>query len=164
MVTAAPTFLKALKDATLRWPKRKRAGDGIIGDAAHQQRKSDHNEGNAFDLTHDPKNGVDCELLSRQVIWDERVKYVIWNRQICIRDELSYNRSGDESCTFPYFNGPETTMNWKAYKGPNPHTKHMHVSIRAEERDNLAPWPWSPDGPSISSDNRLSGPKATMSP
>src|SRR5262245_37713497 len=80
--TPAPACKKALADATARWPKRNKAADGIMGDAAHKKRKSDHNLGNAFDLTHDPANGVDCNVLAKQLINDRRVTYVIWNRQI----------------------------------------------------------------------------------
>ncbi len=165
MATVAPSCLKALKDATLSWPKRKRASDGMIGDAAHQARKSDHNEGNAFDLTHDPANGVDCEKLSKDVVWDGRVTYVIWNKKICFTDKIpSRSMAADEDCTsHRRYAEPNQEKVWENYHGPNPHTKHMHVSIRADSRDDLSPWPWSPDT-SVSSDNRLSGPKATMSP
>ncbi len=123
MPTPAPCCLQALRDATARWPNRNRASDGIMGDAAHQARRSDHNDGNAFDLTHDPAHGVDCNVLSRQVINDARVTYVIWNRQI-------YNRS-------------RAGEGWRAYTGSNPHNHHMHVSIQAASRNNLSPWPWS---------------------
>ena len=125
-------------------PDRNRASDGILGDAAHQTRKSDHNEGNAFDLTHDPKHEVDCEKLSKDVIWDPRVTYVIWNKQICYTDQ-PHRREADESCTNPRYLGPEKEKVWEAYNGPNPHTKHMHVSIRADAREDLSPWPWSQD-------------------
>jgi hypothetical protein len=162
MARPAPACLKALKDATLRWPKRNRASDGIMGDAAHQARKSDHNEGNAFDLTHDPKNGVDCEELVKDVVWDSRVKYVIWNRQICFTDQ-PHRREADESCTSPRYRGPEKDKVWEPYLGPNPHTKHMHVSIHAASRDDLSPWPWSPDTTAVA-DNRPGGPRATMAP
>jgi murein L,D-transpeptidase YcbB/YkuD len=94
-----------------------------MGDSAHQQRKSDHNDGNAFDLTHDPGHGVDCGQLSPQVINDPRVTYVIWNRQI--------------------FNRERAAEGWRPYDGANPHDHHMHVSIRATSRDDLAKWPWS---------------------
>jgi Putative peptidoglycan binding domain len=123
MATPAPCCSQALRDATARWPNRNRASDGIMGDADHQQRKSDHNDGNAFDLTHDPLHGVDCDVLSRQVINDRRVTYVIWDRQI-------YNRDLAKD-------------GWRPYSGTNPHTHHMHVSIRTASRDNLDPWPWS---------------------
>jgi hypothetical protein len=93
-----------------------------MGDAAHQKRKSDHNLGNAFDLTHDPDHGVDCELLSVMVLSDLRVTYVIWNRKI------------------------NTGSGWRAYKGTNAHTHHMHVSIKATSRNDISPWPWSPGG------------------
>src|SRR5882762_8825369 len=118
MATPARACLKALQDATGRWPDRNAAADGIMGDAAHQLRKSDHNDGNAFDLTHDPGNGVDCGVISRQVINDNRVTYVIWNRQI-------YNRA-------------RASEGWRAYTGANAHTHHMHVSISAASRDNLS--------------------------
>jgi hypothetical protein len=97
-----------------------------MGDASHQKRKSDHNDGNAFDLTHDPKNGPDCNILSRLVISDPRVTYVIWNREIYVR-------------------GTGGSGTWRRYDGPNPHTKHMHVSIKSTARNNLSPWPWSPE-------------------
>ena len=125
MAGPARCCLQALKDATKRWPRRNKKSDGIMGDAAHQKRPSDHNLGNAFDLTHDPgPNGPDCEMLSRLVINDKRVTYVIWNRQI-------YNRArADEG--------------WRAYTKSNPHTKHMHVSIMKSARDDdRSPWPWS---------------------
>jgi peptidoglycan hydrolase-like protein with peptidoglycan-binding domain len=124
--TPAPACKKALADATARWPKRNKASDGIMGDEAHKKTKSDHNDGNAFDLTHDPANGVDCNVLSLQVIKDPRVTYVIWNRQI-------YNRA-------------KASEGWRKYTGKNPHTKHMHVSIKATSRNDLSAWPWSPAG------------------
>lgn len=127
MATPAEACKQALRDATARWGSRSRASDGIMGDARHQKRKSDHNDGNAFDLTHDPANGVDCEKLSRLVIDDPRVTYVIWNKQI-------YNRA-------------RASEGWRAYNGPNPHTHHMHVSISATSRKDTSPWIWSPGQP-----------------
>ena len=127
MATSAQACKQALRDATTRWGSRNRASDGIMGDARHQKTKSDHNLGNAFDLTHDPANGVDCEKLSRLVINDPRVTYVIWNRQIYICARAS--------------------AGWQAYSGSNPHTHHMHVSIKAGSRADTSPWVWSPGQP-----------------
>lgn len=123
MSTPAPCCLQALQDATKRWPTRNRASDGIMGDASHQARKSDHNDGNAFDLTHDPAHGVDCHTLSRQVIGDSRVTYVIWDGHI--------------------YNQIMATQGWRAYTGTNPHNHHMHVSIALTSRNDMSPWPWS---------------------
>ena len=134
MPTPAPSCKKALKDATTSWPDRNRASDGIMGDPAHQARKSDHNDGNAFDLTHDTAHGVDCKVLSRLVMNDARVKYVIFGGEI-------YKRH-------------KPAEGWRPYTGPNKHHHHMHVSIRTESRDDLASWPWSggaPEGVAIPS-------------
>lgn len=117
----APACKKALTDATARWPKRNRASDGIMGDAAHAARKSDHNTGLAFDLTHDPVNGPDCNALAKEVISDPRVTYVIWTGRIY------KTRVGK----------------WETYRGVNPHNHHMHVSILESARKKLSPWPWS---------------------
>lgn len=112
---------RALTDATSLCPKRSRVSDGLMGDSAHQTRKSDHNDGNAFDLTHDPDNGVDCNLFAKLALLDTRTTYVIWNRQIC-------NVSDGQ---------------WKPYHGKNGHTHHMHVSIKAALRNVASPWPWA---------------------
>lgn len=115
----APSVKAALAEATRRWPNRSKASDGTIGDAAHSSRGSDHNPDengivHAYDLTHDPANGVDCAILAnhlqRRVLAGEekRVKYVIWNGRI--------------------FN-PSVSDNWRTYYGSNPHDKHMHVSV-----------------------------------
>lgn len=99
------------RQANASYPNRSRVSDGWIGDAAHRSRTSDHNpDGNgivhAGDVTHDPGNGLDCHRLARELAAsrDPRVKYIIWDRRI-------------------WQNG------WKAYKGANPHTKHLHLSV-----------------------------------
>lgn len=127
MASPAKACKQALQDATKKWPQRNRASDGIMGDAAHQKRRSDHNDGNAFDLTHDEAHGVDCSVLSRQVIKDSRVTYVIFAGEI-------YRRYKPQ-------------LGWVNYTGPNKHFHHMHVSIRPESRDDVSPWPWSPKNP-----------------
>ncbi len=54
-------------------PKRSKASDGSIGDAAHATRSSDHNPWvrwlgtgivTARDFTHDPAGGLDCNKLA----------------------------------------------------------------------------------------------------
>jgi hypothetical protein len=95
-----------------------------MGDPAHQARTSDHNVGNAFDITHDPAHGFDCAVWADKARGDSRVKYVIWNRKIWSR---AYAAKG-----------------WRNYTGTNPHSKHMHVSIYAASRDDCRPWPWAP--------------------
>jgi hypothetical protein len=114
---------QALADATAIAPERDISYDGIMGDAEHKKRKSDHNCGNAFDLTHDPEHGVDCNLFVQLALLDYRVTYVIWNKQI-------YNKESSDK-------------GWRPYKGANGHTHHMHVSIKRELRTIASPWPWA---------------------
>lgn len=114
---------RALADATALCPNRSRASDGLMGDTSHQKRKSDHNEGNAFDLTHDPVNGVDCHFFSKLVLLDFRVSYVIWDKKI--------------------YNVEMAGEGWRPYNGKNGHTRHMHVSVRAALRNIASPWPWA---------------------
>lgn len=122
--TPAPTCRAALTEATSRWPRRRRTSDGICGDPRHQARVSDHNAGNAWDLSHDPANGCDAHGLVEQIRQrqDRRVKYIISNRRIC---------------------GPGSRgggWNWKSYSGSNPHTQHSHVSIWPSARNDTSPW------------------------
>ncbi|MEZ4297355.1 MAG: peptidoglycan-binding domain-containing protein [Polyangiaceae bacterium] len=126
MSSPAPACTKAIQDANRRWPSRKRASDGIMGDARHQKTKSDHNMGNAFDLTHDPASGCSGDVIAAAAIKDPRVKYVIWNRRI-------FNRQRGDS-------------HFRPYTGKNPHTHHCHVSILPGSRSDTRPWAWAPGG------------------
>jgi hypothetical protein len=100
-------------------PTRSRVADGTIGDAAHASRKSDHNpwvkDGamgvvTAWDVTHDPKGGVDAHKLAEHLRKqrDPRIKYIISNKRICNSD----------------------TWEWRPYSGSNPHSAHVHISVK----------------------------------
>ncbi|RSN65408.1 hypothetical protein DMH01_03255 [Amycolatopsis sp. WAC 04182] len=96
-------------------PRRSTVSDGSIGDAAHSSRTSDHNPTSsgqvcARDFTHDPGGGLDCHWLARVLVasGDSRIKYVIWDRRIWTPG-----------------------VGWKAYSGSNPHTQHLHLSVKA---------------------------------
>lgn len=104
-------------------PGRSRVSDGSIGDAAHSARPSDHNPNAqgivaAIDVTHDPSGGCDGRILSRSLIADPRVKYVIFNSQIW----------------------KARTGQWEFYDGNNPHDHHVHVSIKPDALDQTQDW------------------------
>lgn len=116
------------------YPNRSKESDGSIGDARHQSSKSDHNpwvrikQGTitmgivtAIDITHDPEGGVNCIELAEMIKLDSRVKYVIW-------DKMIYN--------------PTVKTVWRRYRGVNPHTKHLHVSVMPQQKffDDRKPW------------------------
>lgn len=134
MCVPAPTCKAALAQATTQWPGRSTASDGICGDAAHQARKSDHNSGNAFDLTHDPSHGVDCAKLRAIAVADPRSTYVIFNDQIDNKDGKGF---------VPYRPNDPTR---------NKHTSHMHVSIKDSARNDTGPW-WGGAGSAAPSDS-----------
>lgn len=121
----APSLIALETDADLLAPRRSRASDGSIGDAAHAARKSDHNVSggwvHALDLTHDPAGGFDAHTWARRIAErrDPRVKYLISQRRIWM---------------------PGT--GWSAYGGENPHDKHAHISVLHTDaaRNDLSPW------------------------
>jgi len=123
--TPAPALvvLRAQLDAT--WPDRKRASDGIMGDSAHQGRKSDHNQGNAIDVTAGNGNSLDVgalwEAFRRQmsVTPTGRISYLIFSRRIA---------------------SPIDRWAWRPYTGPNPHLTHGHLSIKDGQRAETRPW------------------------
>lgn len=94
--------------------------------AAHTKASptSDHERGEAVDLTNDPEHGVRCAEIAEQLKTDPRVKYLIFNRRIF----------------------KARTGKWEPYTGKNPHTSHLHTSIHSYARDDLSPWPFSPNG------------------
>ncbi len=116
---ASPAAIAVLRQATALWPKRKKLSDGLLPSLAHihQNPNSDHNTGLAADLTHDPKNGVDCEELFHKLRDDHRVEYLIFNGSIWSRRNGSRN-----------------------YTGSNRHEKHIHISIKKQHSKDTSPW------------------------
>jgi hypothetical protein len=119
---ATPAAIAVLRQATKISPSRTKASDGLLPSKAHlaQNPNSDHNTGLAVDLTHDPARRIDCHEIYEQLKKDKRVKYLIFNKQIWIPGR------GD-----------------KPYTGSNPHTKHIHISIKDNCGNDDSPWfPW----------------------
>lgn len=123
----APALIAAEAEADRIAPRRRRTSDGSIGDAAHRARPSDHNPSggwvHALDLSHDPAGGFDAHAHARQIAArrDPRIKYLISNRQIW---------------------NPSVSPHWRPYTGPNGHTSHVHISLRATDaaRNDTSPW------------------------
>lgn len=118
----APACRAALRSADAAWPKRSRISDGIMGDARHQAGTSDHNIGNAVDITHDPANGCDGNIIAELAIKDPRSTYVIWNARI-------YSKA-------------RAAEGWRKYTGSNPHKHHCHISVAVDQRSDASPWEW----------------------
>ena len=131
----AKSLDKLRSQVNARWPGRNKKSDGWIGDAAHAKTNSDHNphvkDGStgvvtALDVTHDPKSGCDAGVIANVLIAsrDPRIKYIIWNRQITAGDD-----------------GP-SPWNARKYSGKNPHTMHVHTSVRASKAkyDDTSDW------------------------
>lgn len=100
-------------DAT--WPNRGSSADGWIGDDAHTRTVSDHNPDpdgivHALDIT---LFGDRADAVVQAAVAHPATRYVIHDRQIF--------SSRNEFMPEPYL-------------GPNPHTNHVHVSIKHTHR------------------------------
>jgi len=119
---ATPAAIAVLRQATALFPKRNKASDGLLPSAAHVKASpnSDHNTGLAVDLTHDPKNGIDCDVIFDELKKDERVAYLIFKGKIWSRDRKAEGE--------------------RKYSGSNPHNKHLHISIRSSHSNDTSNW------------------------
>lgn len=127
----AKSLLTLRDQINAAFPNRNKASDGTIGDTSHQNRNSDHNPWygpgivTAMDITHDPKNGVDIDRLTDELVAsrDPRIKYIIANGLILD--------------TRPGF----SPWRWVKYTGPNAHTRHFHLSVMPNAScDSTKPW------------------------
>lgn len=116
MASPAPALEALWAEVHARWPDQTRF-DGIMGDQAHQARKSDHNDGLAIDIGIIPASDPLGDQISEILLHDHRCKYVIWDRRIWTPDR-----------------------GWHSYTGASPHTEHVHLSIPAWARDDTRPW------------------------
>ena len=118
-----------------RFPKRDKASDGWIGDAAHQNNpNSQHNPDangwvKAIDIDKDLGAKGDAKKLADQIVdyaaskkkGGKRVLYVVFNDQIA-------------SATYP-----ETKWQWRG--SGYGHYDHIHVSFTAAAEDDGSDWP-----------------------
>ncbi|XTZ16421.1 hypothetical protein ACQSSU_03190 [Micromonospora echinospora] len=119
----APALAVLRDEINARWPNRDKASDGWIGDRAHQATRSDHNPNdrgsvNALDIDRD---GVDVPAIIAAIEAHPSAHYWIFNRQIADRDD-----------------------GWRPrpYTGSNPHTLHLHISIRQSRTAEQDRRPW----------------------
>jgi hypothetical protein len=119
---ATPAAVAVLRQATALFPKRNKASDGLLPSAAHIKASpnSDHNLGLAVDLTHDAKNGIDCDEIFDKLKEDARVSYLIFKGKIWSRDRKAEGE--------------------RKYTGSNPHNKHLHISIRSSHSNDTSNW------------------------
>lgn len=96
-------------------PNRSRRSDGWIGDTSHAARFSYHNPDrnnwvHAIDVTHDPRNGVDIDRFTDELVVrpDFRLLELIANRW------------------YWNFRNPR----WVRYTGSNGHFQHVHISVK----------------------------------
>jgi DNA/RNA endonuclease G (NUC1)/V8-like Glu-specific endopeptidase len=120
----AKSLAKLRDQINAKAPNRNKGHDGTIGDRAHEGRTSDHNpwvkDGatgvvSAIDITHDAISGCDANGLVDALVRsrDSRIKYIIWNKRIL------------SSSVKPW--------EWRPYNGKNAHSKHFHLSVKADK-------------------------------
>lgn len=143
----APSLARLREEVNTRWPKRDKAADGWIGDAAHAARTSQHNPDgkgcvHAIDVDTD---GIDSNWLVQRAIKHAACWYVIYNRVIW-----------------------SDTDNWvpKPYTGADPHTGHVHISIHLTGQAELsaALWLGSPATPTTTKRDQESIDMADLTP
>jgi len=83
---------------------------GTWGDSDHQNRKSDHNTGDAIDLSFGGDQVKRQEVVN-DLMKDPKTKYIISNGKIW---------------------NPNKSQDWRPYTGKDPHTSHIHVSVNRQ--------------------------------
>jgi hypothetical protein len=118
----AASLVALRSEINARWPGRDKSSDGALGDAAHSARVSDHNPdwsaGGVVRAIDVDKDGISVPQLLADVLGDHRVEYVIHNRQMW----RSYAKTIGKTTYKPWQPAP--------YDGDNPHTGHVHISIK----------------------------------
>lgn len=125
LISKVPIATKALQIAFDKlFPGRSKASDGDLPSLDHYRSSpnSDHNWGGGIDITQDPKHGVDGNKLFYSLRNDSRIKYLIWSRRIWNREIDKINSQG------------------RHYRGANPHTRHIHISIYRSALNSRLPW------------------------
>ncbi len=126
----APAIFALLRDLDARWPGRSKASDGTLPSAAHHATSpgSDHERGDALDVTRDPYRGPSLPDLATALLRDPRAAYVILDRRIAHAGAFDGRAPGE----------------WGEYKltavQTDPHVTHLHLSVVRASRGGAGPW------------------------
>jgi len=141
----APSLKTLRSQVNSAYPNRSKKSDGTIGDAAHAASRSDHNPNPqgivcALDLTHDPANGFDADVLAEAQRKNPHpdLKYIVWKGRIASR---------------------KYGWTWRPNSG---HYQHIHLSVGVGTDGQSAPGtynntsPWNLGGTPMSADKLTS--------
>ena len=122
----APSLKQLRDEIDAAHPGRDKKSDGWIGDSAHNARKSDHNpdysDGGVVRAIDVDISDIDVNKLMAVLKNDSRVNYFIYNHNIYGASQFAKRR----------------------YNGSNPHTQHIHVSIKhSKSAERAGAWGYS---------------------
>ena len=108
------------------FPQRERKSDGWIGDAAHSNRKSDHNP--------DPSNGI-VRAIDVDKDFDSRPSTGAY-----LADQIRLCARKDKRISYVIYAGKissaKSLWRWRTYSGVNRHDAHIHISFTKKGDQN----------------------------
>jgi hypothetical protein len=111
------------------FPHRERKSDGWIGDAAHSNRKSDHNP--------DPSNGI-VRAIDVDKDFNSRPSTGAY-----LADQIRLCAKKDKRISYVIFAGKissaKSLWRWRTYSGVNSHHAHIHISF-SKKGDSNGSW------------------------
>ena len=111
------------------FPDRDRKSDGWIGDAAHSNRKSDHNP--------DPSNGI-VRAIDVDKDFDSRPSTGAY-----LADQIRECAKKDKRISYVIYAGKissaKSLWRWRTYSGVNSHHAHIHISF-SKKGDQNGSW------------------------
>ena len=105
------------------YPDRDRTSDGVVGDARHSARASDHNP--------DAKGIVRAIDIDRDLSGKKKPDLMPY-----LADQIRHAAKSDKRIAYIIFAGkiasPRMAWRWRKYSGINPHDHHCHISFSSK--------------------------------
>lgn len=170
--TLVPCLVKLRSEFDEVAPGRDTASDGWIGDAAHQERSSNHNPddtaGSATPQTDsDSKRDVRALDVDASGSWPSPMTFDLAVNEIRKRHKDGRDNRLVEIIWNRHIATPGTDWNWIPYNGSNAHTQHGHfgASSSSSKESDTSPWgiveKWGDDMDQATFNARMDGWAAT---
>ena len=153
-------------------PNRSKASDGTIGDAAHQERSSNHNPDDTAgsktpQTDSDSKPDVRALDVTAAGGWPSPMTFDLAMNEIRKRHKSGADDRLVEIIWNRHIATPGTDWNWIPYNGSNAHTQHGHLgaSSNSSKESDTSPWgiveKWGDDMDQATFNQRMDGWAAT---